>query len=241
MKKTINKILLTAGVGSLALFMVLSTSPAIAADAYTLFGEASYVAGNASPRGVETNSDSTAPGYGGIDFTVPSGLTVADLDTLSTDYKVTVGGIGGGSPRFVAEVDTLSGTEYILFYIGGLGPTPADNTWYNSGNIASPTSLVDVTGGVYQYQTPYSGVQTSMGSYPVTGIWIVTDAGWAVSGGTQTVVFDNSMINTMVYDYELAPVIVPANKDECKNDGWKTFTNPSFKNQGECVSWTNHQ
>ena len=38
------------------------------------------------------------------------------------------------------------------------------------------------------------------------------------------------------------PVLVgpPTNKDECKKDGWKTFNNPSFKNQGQCVSYANH-
>ena len=29
----------------------------------------------------------------------------------------------------------------------------------------------------------------------------------------------------------------PTDKDQCKNDGWKTFTNPAFKNQGDCVSF----
>ncbi len=28
----------------------------------------------------------------------------------------------------------------------------------------------------------------------------------------------------------------PTDKDQCKDGGWKTFTNPSFKNQGQCVS-----
>ena len=28
----------------------------------------------------------------------------------------------------------------------------------------------------------------------------------------------------------------PTNKDQCKKDGWKAFNNPSFKNQGDCVS-----
>jgi hypothetical protein len=28
-------------------------------------------------------------------------------------------------------------------------------------------------------------------------------------------------------------------RDQCKNGGWKTFTNPSFKNQGQCVSAMN--
>lgn len=30
---------------------------------------------------------------------------------------------------------------------------------------------------------------------------------------------------------------IPTNKDQCKKDGWKVFTNPSFKNQGQCVSY----
>jgi hypothetical protein len=37
-----------------------------------------------------------------------------------------------------------------------------------------------------------------------------------------------------------APVVLvgpPTDKNECKNDGWKTFNNPTFKNQGDCVSY----
>lgn len=51
--------------------------------------------------------------------------------------------------------------------------------------------------------------------------------------------FDNvvTMINgdTTVYDFE--PSLTPNNKDQCKNDRWKTFNSPSFKNQGQCVSY----
>jgi nitrous oxidase accessory protein NosD len=32
-------------------------------------------------------------------------------------------------------------------------------------------------------------------------------------------------------------VPAPTNKDQCKKDEWKTFNNPTFKNQGECVSY----
>ena len=28
----------------------------------------------------------------------------------------------------------------------------------------------------------------------------------------------------------------PTSKDQCKHGGWKSFTSPSFKNQGQCVS-----
>ncbi|WP_372729701.1 hypothetical protein [Nocardioides sp.] len=29
----------------------------------------------------------------------------------------------------------------------------------------------------------------------------------------------------------------PTNKDQCKNGGWRTFTHPAFRNQGDCVSF----
>ncbi|HVE66260.1 MAG TPA: hypothetical protein VNC59_06735 [Thermoanaerobaculia bacterium] len=29
----------------------------------------------------------------------------------------------------------------------------------------------------------------------------------------------------------------PTSVDECKNDGWRRFTSPRFKNQGDCVSY----
>jgi len=32
----------------------------------------------------------------------------------------------------------------------------------------------------------------------------------------------------------------PTSADQCKNGGWMTFTNPTFKNQGDCVSYVNH-
>ncbi len=32
-------------------------------------------------------------------------------------------------------------------------------------------------------------------------------------------------------------VAAPTSKDQCKNDGWQTFTDPSFKNEGDCVSF----
>jgi hypothetical protein len=32
----------------------------------------------------------------------------------------------------------------------------------------------------------------------------------------------------------------PTAADQCKHGGWKSFTSPSFKNQGQCVSWVQH-
>jgi YVTN family beta-propeller protein len=32
----------------------------------------------------------------------------------------------------------------------------------------------------------------------------------------------------------------PTNKDQCKDGGWQSFTNPTFNNQGDCVSFVEH-
>jgi len=47
--------------------------------------------------------------------------------------------------------------------------------------------------------------------------------------------------NGTTYDFEVHNV--PTDKDQCKNNGYKDFTDANgqpFKNQGQCVSYTNH-
>jgi hypothetical protein len=38
-----------------------------------------------------------------------------------------------------------------------------------------------------------------------------------------------------------APGGAPTSADQCRNGGWRNFTNPSFKNQGDCVSYVASQ
>ncbi len=47
--------------------------------------------------------------------------------------------------------------------------------------------------------------------------------------------------NGTTYDFELNTVAT--NKDQCKDGGWQNFNPPAgpYKNQGQCVSSTNHQ
>jgi hypothetical protein len=40
-------------------------------------------------------------------------------------------------------------------------------------------------------------------------------------------------------EFQTAVLERPTNKDECKNNGWQTFTNPTFKNQGDCIQFVN--
>ncbi|MCU1293391.1 MAG: hypothetical protein JWP08_2241, partial [Bryobacterales bacterium] len=109
------------------------------------------------------------------------------------------------------------------------------NIWQNSGNLVQPASLVDASQLGGAFYEPYFQVQASYGSYPITGIQLVTDASWAVAGGVQTMQADNVMINDATFTFESA--------DSCKNGGWQSFTAAPgpFKNQGQCVSYFEHQ
>jgi hypothetical protein len=57
---------------------------------------------------------------------------------------------------------------------------------------------------------------------------------------------DAFTFDDVTYDFELIKDLdgdgipdtaPPTTKDQCKKDGWKSFNNPTFKNQGDCVSY----
>lgn len=220
---------------------VAVTAIAAVGSGYALFGGATYVSpGNASNRAVRLVADlsntSTADDYSGVDFHVPAGLTFADLQKLSTDYKLTQGTCSGGSPRFQINVldPSTNSLKNIFAYIG---PPPnytgcPANVWLNSGNLLSPANLIDtgqLSGGVFY--DPVTAAVAKFGSYSVVGIQLVADT----FAASQTVIVDNTMINDTVYTYE------PDSKEACKDGGYQSFLySPGpFQNQGQCVSYFN--
>lgn len=42
---------------------------------------------------------------------------------------------------------------------------------------------------------------------------------------------------TSLSPFVIAQIVTPVDKNQCKNGGWQIFTQPSFGNQGECVSY----
>jgi hypothetical protein len=235
-KETPMKRLVLTVASVLAAAFVLAGSALAAGPTYSLFGDAVLVhPGHNSNTAAQASYDGTSS-YGGVDFGAPSGLTVSQLSTFSTDYQFTVGSCGssGGSPRLVATATNGTTTGNISFYIG---PPPnytgcPQNVWANTGNLASPTNLVDASqlgGGFYE---PYSAVQASYGSYTITDLYVVLDG---YSGTPVTAQFDNVMINNSTITFE-----TPTSKDQCKNGGWSNYTDANgtpFKNQGDCVSY----
>jgi hypothetical protein len=220
-----------------ALALTLGTT-AMAASGYTLYGDATFVGGGHPGTAVQLRSAGPLPSptFGGIDFATASGITVSDLNNLSTDYKFTAGSCGGGAPRFQINVTLPDSTTANIFVY--IGPPPSytgcpSETWFDTGDLLTPASLVDtgqLPGGTF-YDI-WGAAQARYASLAVTGIQLVTDGGWAVTGLTQTVLVDNVMINSTTYTFEENA------KESCKNGGWQDFTSSPgpFRNQGDCVS-----
>ncbi|MGH6925356.1 MAG: hypothetical protein ACRED5_16635 [Propylenella sp.] len=205
---------------------------------HVLFGSASYeLPGHDSNRAVRLVADVAGGNpFSGIDFGVSAGLTVNDLNSLSTDTFFPAGSsCKDGSPRFQIKVDHDgdSGTpsRNIFVYIG---PPPnytgcPAGAWDNTGNLIEAADLVDATQLGGAFYEPWATAQANFGALGVTGIQLVADE----FSGPQTVIVDNTDINGTVHDYEFD------NKDDCKKDGWMNFVfEPGpFKNQGQCVSY----
>lgn len=204
---------------------------AFVAESYTLFGDAELTSpGYNSPTAAQLRSDPAGENFGGVSFAVPAGLTVANLDELSTFFKFTTGSCGGGAPRFQVRVTNGTTTGNIFVYLGD-PPNYTNcpqNVWINSGNLLDAADLVDTTqiGGTF-YQ-PYATAQTAFGAFTVQSISLVTDGSFAV--GLQTVLVDDVNVEGTIYTFESA--------DSCKKGGFRLFTSAPgpFKNQGQCVS-----
>jgi hypothetical protein len=147
----------------------------------------------------------TTQSYGAVYFPVPLNadrtagtMTLDQLTTLSTEYEMTQGSCGG-SPRFqiaLSAPGTPGAFGYNMFvYLSYNCPL---NVWTNTGNLLSPTSVVDDSqfpGG--------SGYDTAAGAQAKYGNWLVYSMFLGMDDGHGNIgIFDNTQINAHLYTYE---------------------------------------
>jgi hypothetical protein len=108
------------------------------------------------------------------------------------------------------------GTTGGLFFLGCNNVPPTTNANGTATYTFTPANLVP--------QVPGNTVGT------ITSVDLVLD----VQGAAD-------LSNITVNGKTQVPAPAPTAKDQCKNGGWKSFTSPSFKNQGQCVSYFLHQ
>lgn len=118
----------------------------------------------------------------------------------------------GGSPRFNVV------TNVTTYFLGCNNVTPVINP---DGTATYTFTAATIAAG---------GNQVAVPTGTISSVDVVVD----VQGSA-----DLSKI-TFNGQAEVPTVSNPATKAQCKHGGWKTFTSPSFKNQGQCVSWVEH-
>ena len=167
---------------------------------FSLGGSATVVhPGNGSPTAAELTAAGSGESH--VNLSVPNGLKLRQLSSLATDYRFVAGSCASGSPRFTANLTNGGRRSSVFFYIGpGNNGGCGASAYTNTGNLAAPTGLADASqlpGG--SHDEPFSKVQNDYGNYTVTAVHIDVDGG---EGGTQSVDFDNTIVNGKLVTYE---------------------------------------
>lgn len=142
------------------------------------------------------------------------GQPVSSLTSLSFDY-MDGGHCGGGAPRFNL------GTNQGYAFLGCASGTQSSlgNGWTHVTFDATQIAAGLTASGVSSTAT-------------LDDLYIIFDEGTDTPvTGAGSVLIDNIGVNGQVVGSPTKPLA----KDDCKNDGWKSF-NPTFTNQGQCVS-----
>jgi quercetin dioxygenase-like cupin family protein len=137
----------------------------------------------------------------------------------------------------IAYVESFKGPGDVVFQ--KLTLPPGDHTigWhYHNGEVVAV-----VSSGTLTEETPCGGTDT-----------ISAGQGFLEHPGEIHRVYNEGADPVVIYLTNMAPLGVPrtvfvdapvcigppASADECRADGWQTFTVPRlFKNEGDCVSW----
>jgi hypothetical protein len=108
------------------------------------------------------------------------------------------------------------GTSGGLFFLGCNTVTPTMNADGTATYAFTPANLVpQVAGSTVGTITTVDVVLDVQGAADLTNITVNGQAQNAPAG--------------------------PTSKNQCKHGGWKTFTSPSFKNQGQCIKFVKAQ
>jgi hypothetical protein len=94
--------------------------------------------------------------------------------------------------------------------------------WTDNGNL--------IWGENCPFTTSINGVATCTATFTTPGVHTI-QANWH---GNMFYKPNTTTISQMVIGN------APTSKDQCKKGGWKNFTDPVFKNQGQCVSYVEH-
>jgi hypothetical protein len=211
------------------------------------------LSGGAVQDGVVTLVSNINTRYSSVSIPIPVGTRFDNILNLSALYDVTTTNCGFGSPSFQLFLQGSSGS--ISTVVVKIGSPPSFNNcpsgWTDTGNLAIDQVLrVDATAVGGLYDDTFVHAQAVAGNSEVIGINFVVDGNFGTDSFNQIINLRQLKLGTSVYNFDpivptmtpiptptTVPCVGPTDKDQCKKDGWKIFTCPVFKNQGDCVSF----
>ena len=211
---------------------------------FTRWGGYNYGAGNAVPTvfqeyttsvDINLNVDDGCGNNTRFDFTSAinnsAGTHLSDFIFNGGFYNDATGP-GADTNRFVFSASYNSQPGSAFAKNPGFDPIAILTTgWYTfEHHFYDNVGVLNVDMSIYDASHNLVKTWTRVSS-PISGVG-GNRYGWFDFNEFSTLAFDNSQLS-------VAPVLVgpPTNKDQCKKGGWETFTNPTFKNQGACVSY----
>jgi hypothetical protein len=185
-----------------------------------------------------------------------AGKLLTDIDTLGYSSRVTRVSTADArqAPALNIEIDRNGGTlqtgDYATLvwepvYVDGesldadvwLTRSPAaiaSGGWWTPAKGTDPPLVTGQPGplGFNSFTASWADVQSARALAGATVLGIGVNQGGGNQGLASEV--DLLRVNDTVYDFESART--PVAKADCKGNNWTTFNEPTFRNQGECVS-----
>jgi hypothetical protein len=140
------------------------------------------------------------------DVTNPGGL--GTVSSFNETDIATLGRTTAHSIRFAIDFKAGPGNDVVKIYVDG---------------------ALKITGTTWEDYYRYDPEQIGNGNkVPTVKKVLFRESGNPSPG--------NAGNGFLVDGLSLASSVLPTSKDQCKNGGWQTFNDPTFKNQGECVA-----
>lgn len=250
------------GFGGLAMAVALPLSAKAASTVVvTPNNTQGWVAADQRPGGnYSYNTDPTAPGTphnGALEITTDSSTNakvqymhaantaLSDVNELSYSTKQVSGPPeAAASYQIAVNLNGTSGFTTLVYepYWNGTVTPGGWQTWNVAGGLfwssrsvtCSNGTIVGMAGGPATYTL--ASIEAACPDAVVTG--------FGVNVGTFNTNYDveTDLVDFNGTTYNFEPYQTPADKDACKDGGWQSLsdqTGNAFRNQGQCVSWTN--
>ena len=189
--------------------------------------------------GVRTGTWSTASGTA-----LALGALVAE-DFGVVSYDTGLGMLKGYTAGFGLTNATFAGAQSVTMRLY------AGDTLLQT-NVSTAKVAADITGtqisspfdvsGTFNYVTDGYWTNTRESQYGQSVAATKVVATVVLANGKTVTAENTNLVGDASTIFVTTPPVVttPNSKNQCKKGGWMTFTDPTFKNQGQCVKYVTH-